>query len=353
MPGPAYCFERGDWAPDFVLPDVLGVPVQLYRKSNGKPMVLLFCARDHEHMLDPFAKRAAAFDSAELFIVTRLTQAENKALANRVVLPFALLADRPGEVSAAYRGAGPGGPADPALTTYTLGIDRRILHVDRGDDANAQAERALECLEARLSAGDPPLAAQAAPVLCVPDVLDSTVCDELIEIWHKHGNRPSGSISTRNPEGETFDDDVKIRRDHFVTDRALNIRLSNLVGRRIAPAMAKAFCFEASRFEEFKICRYDADDGGHFRPHRDNSSRRTAHRRFAMSLLLNDVDDYDGGGLRFAEYGPRLYRPPAGAAVVFSCSLLHELTKVTRGHRYVLLAFLFGEAEERLRRSLR
>ena len=66
-----------------------------------------------------------------------------------------------------------------------------------------------------------------------------------------------------------------------------------------------------------------------------------------MSLLLNDPDEYEGGELRFAEYGPELYRPAAGDAVIFSCSLLHEVLPVRQGRRFVLLCFLFGDEEAR------
>jgi hypothetical protein len=54
---------------------------------------------------------------------------------------------------------------------------------------------------------------------------------------------------------------------------------------------------------------------------------------------------YQGGQLRFPEYGPELYRPAPGAALLFSCSHLHEVLNVTAGRRFVLLSFLFaGEA---------
>ena len=43
------------------------------------------------------------------------------------------------------------------------------------------------------------------------------------------------------------------------------------------------------------------------------------------------------------------YRPPTGGAVVFSCSLLHEVRAVTRGTRYAFLPFLHDEAGEQVR----
>jgi predicted 2-oxoglutarate/Fe(II)-dependent dioxygenase YbiX len=58
---------------------------------------------------------------------------------------------------------------------------------------------------------------------------------------------------------------------------------------------------------------------------------------------VNLNESYDGGHLRFPEFGPHLYRPAPGGAVVFSCSHLHEVTRVTGGRRFALLSFLFGE----------
>ncbi len=75
----------------------------------------------------------------------------------------------------------------------------------------------------------------------------------------------------------------------------------------------------------------------YFRAHRDNGTPQTADRTFAVSLNLNE--DYDGGELVFPEYGPTRYKPKAGAAAVFSCSLLHEALPVTHGRRFVLTTF--------------
>jgi predicted 2-oxoglutarate/Fe(II)-dependent dioxygenase YbiX len=98
----------------------------------------------------------------------------------------------------------------------------------------------------------------------------------------------------------------------------------------------KQFDIECRRVEEIKIACYDR--GGYCRVHRDNQSPSTAHRQFAVSLALSD--DYEGGSLRFPKYGMRAYRPPRRGAVVFHCGLLHEVTNVTAGERFVLLTFL-------------
>jgi predicted 2-oxoglutarate/Fe(II)-dependent dioxygenase YbiX len=71
-------------------------------------------------------------------------------------------------------------------------------------------------------------------------------------------------------------------------------------------------------------------------------------RRFAVSLNLN-LGEYEGGLLRFPEFGSQVYTAPAGGAVVFSCSLLHEATPVTRAKRFAFLPFLYDDAAAKVR----
>jgi predicted 2-oxoglutarate/Fe(II)-dependent dioxygenase YbiX len=101
--------------------------------------------------------------------------------------------------------------------------------------------------------------------------------------------------------------------------------------------------------ERYIVSCYAAEDGAHFRAHRDNTTKGTAHRRFAVSVNLND--DFDGGEVSFPEYGPRSFKAPPGGAVVFSCSLLHAVSKVTRGRRYAFLPFLYDDEAAKLREA--
>jgi predicted 2-oxoglutarate/Fe(II)-dependent dioxygenase YbiX len=101
--------------------------------------------------------------------------------------------------------------------------------------------------------------------------------------------------------------------------------------------------------ERYIVACYAAEHGGHFRAHRDNTTKGTAHRRFAASINLND--DFDGGEISFPEYGPRSFKPPVGGAVVFSCSLLHTVSRMTRGRRYAFLPFLYDEDAAKIRQA--
>ena len=117
----------------------------------------------------------------------------------------------------------------------------------------------------------------------------------------------------------------------------------------LLPELRRAFGFETASFEALRVGCYDAAAGGFFRRHRDNSTPYTAHRSFAMSLNLN-TGEYEGGQLRFPEFGRDLYEAEAGGAVVFSCNLLHEALPVTRGRRFAVFTFFadaVGAARER------
>jgi predicted 2-oxoglutarate/Fe(II)-dependent dioxygenase YbiX/peroxiredoxin len=182
-----------------------------------------------------------------------------------------------------------------------------------------------------------------APVLMLPNVFERELCDRLISFYEADGGTDSGFM--REVSGKTVlvnDPKHKRRKDYNIQDMDLINEVKTRIARRIVPEIAKAFQFNVTRMERFLVACYAAEDGGHFDSHRDNTTKGTAHRRFAVSLNLND--DYEGGELSFPEYGKRRFKPAPGAAVVFSCSLLHAASKVMRGRRYVFLPFLYDEA---------
>lgn len=71
-----------------------------------------------------------------------------------------------------------------------------------------------------------------------------------------------------------------------------------------------------------------------------------------MTINLN-AEEFEGGELRFPEFGRRTYRAPTGGAVVFSCSMVHEALPVTRGRRYATLPFLYDDEAAKIREATR
>jgi peroxiredoxin/predicted 2-oxoglutarate/Fe(II)-dependent dioxygenase YbiX len=189
-----------------------------------------------------------------------------------------------------------------------------------------------------------------APVLVIPDVFEPEFCRHLIGLYEQHGGTESGFM--REVDGKTVpvhDRSHKSRKDFTITDPTLMRQVQARIVRRVNPEIEKVHFFKPTRMERYIVSCYAAEDGGHFRAHRDNTTKGTAHRRFAVSINLNA--DFDGGEVSFPEYGPRSYKAPLGGAVVFSCPLLHAVSSVTRGRRYAFLPFIYDDEAAKIREA--
>jgi predicted 2-oxoglutarate/Fe(II)-dependent dioxygenase YbiX len=321
---------RGERAPDFALPRSSGEdgPVRLYGLVGGRPAVLLLAGPAPDvHLADlaGLAERLGSVDEQlDVLVVAQQPSPQ---------LPEAFH-DPEGHVHAAY------GATDGRPTAVVLDHNVRVVDALAVGDVEVAAASILDLLP-RWPADHVEVAPRLAPVLFVPDALAPERCQQLIERWETEGAVETGvETIVEGARAEATDVRRKRRRDHTVEDQQLLRELTRHIGDRVFPELAKAFAFQAGGFEGFKIGCYTADDRGHFEAHRDNLSSATAHRRFGLTLNLND--DYDGGELRFGEYGPTRYRPAAGEALVFSGSHLHEVLPVERGRRFVLLSFVLA-----------
>lgn len=224
----------------------------------------------------------------------------------------------------------------------------RVLHVERfGDGASDRLFSYLHSLP-------PPerftgMEVQA-PILVLPNVFEAELCQRLISLYDTHGGSESGFM--REIDGKTvavMDGSHKKRRDYLVRDPNIRRQIQIRIHRRVRPEIARIFSFEATRMERYLVGCYTEEDGGHFRAHRDNTTKGTAHRRFAVSINLNH--DFEGGEVSFPEYSSRTFKSPAGGAIIFPCALLHAVSRVTRGRRYAFLPFLYDDAAAMMREA--
>lgn len=339
--------DRGERAPDFVLPCQDGTSTRFYAEAGGRPAALLFYDADAVDELRHFAEvlNDCSAGTVALFAVKCDDASGDPQVSRGSEDLFPIFSDTQGRVRVAYRLDTTDKP-----TLFVLDPNLRVLASLFLQDVDSTARQVMAVLDASLSQVDAVEITSQAPVLLIPRVLDPESCQELINVWETQGHVATGVEQSRQDRREdTISPDIKRRYDHIVMDEDLLRRLSSAIGRRVMPEVHKAFAFRATRFEGFKIVCYDAATGGFFHAHRDNLSPATAHRRFALSLNLNA--GYKGGFLRFPEYGPHLYSPDAGSVLVFSCSHLHEVTEMTQGRRFALLSFLFGEGDIRTPRA--
>ena len=322
---------RGERAPDFVTPTQDGTQTRFYGHAGGRPTLLVFA---EESYLDHLIQIYPVPSDFDLFAVVRDPPTATTP-------PFTLFIDGDGVISTAFK------VEDHSVAiAYVLDLNLRVLYTFELDDSSDAIQLTQAALDEHATYPRARSITQAAPVLLIPNILDAEICQLLTEIWERGETQATGvEQSVDGGREERLSEELKRRRDFIVTDEELIKVLSSNVGRRVIPELRKAFVYDATRFEGFKIVCYEGEVAGFFHAHRDNLSPSTTHRRFAMSLNLNE--DYDGGQLRFPEYGEELYKPDLGAAVLFSCSHLHEVLPVTAGRRFALLSFLFGDEVER------
>ena len=346
--------ECGDRVPPFALSDQNGtVRNPLSDEFSGKPMILLFECEEAQPG-SSFETALAALRDAKpdwarsdtvVFAITRRSPADNRRLHDALALPYSVLSDASGAAFRSYGLAPP--PPNCPFVTFALDTAMRAIEIVAGAEPKTHASRAIEKISA-LKADDPAAPMKRhPPVLVVPGALTPEDCARVIQVWH----RPVKTWNTDGLISEGFaaeKGDFKVRNDSYgrvlqlvVRDRDLQKYLDAKLARRVLTEIAKAFQTKVSQREDYRIAGYDAAERGNLPVHRDNPTPETKHRRFTMSVTLN-AEAFDGGALRFPEYGGQGYLVPTGTAVVWSCALLHEVLPVVSGQRFILGTHLFG-----------
>ncbi|WP_411288449.1 2OG-Fe(II) oxygenase [Phenylobacterium sp.] len=343
---PAPPLSVGDLAPWFVAPTPSNA-VFNFSTLSGRYVLLTFLPTGRPARA-AFMQAAAALgrriDDHNLAAFTVITDAQSIATARDRAPGMRWFLDADRAVSRLYGAIDEAGVEHPFCLLLDPSL-RVLAHAPL-----AEYRRVFDEIE-RL----PPVDAYAgaalhAPVLIVPRVFEPAFCRRLIDHYDAVGGTPSGVM--RDVGGKTVGvmGSFKKRRDVFIDDPDFRDEIATRLARRLIPSMRRAFQFKPTRMERYLVACYDAAEGGYFRPHRDNETLGTAHRVFAVSINLN-AEAFDGGDLRFPEFGQRTYRPPTGGAVVFSCSLQHEATPVTRARRYAFLPFFYDEVGAALREA--
>lgn len=323
----------GDHCPVFACPDVDGGRFEFQSHIYGRPTVMIFlddkAIPDVQPLLD-------GLDAGKAQVLALSTRPAKKVSAERKKAgwPHQTLADGGGEITKAF--AQLSGVAAPAV--YVLDPNQRIAGIRALDDK--AAAWANDVVGAVTFPAEGETIRRMAPVLLIPRILEPEACDWLIDLWH-NGQRRTGEVSLGQSKGNVSSvvKNLKRREDYIIQDVETQNKIINQMFPRLIPEVEKIFYYSGWGFEAFRVGCYHAEDAGFFGVHRDNKNQTTRNRRYALTVNLN-TGDYEGGKLRFPEYGPELFEPPRGGAVLFSCSMLHEVVPVTAGRRFTLLSFL-------------
>ena len=333
---------EGDSIPAVGLRDQEDTIVPIYHESiAGDRVVLFLCDDGHEaeslKEIRRYSELAEAFkrQNVHVFVVTRRTVDDNRALAEKLGLKFRILSDPKGKLLPAF---GLNTAGKRPKSQHVSAVLRPNLRIAKILDGKSQADAALAGCEALASKDAAPVIEAQAPVLIVDEIFSPKFCDFLIDLWER-GEKHKDQVTSEF--GDRRDDLVKRRTDHIIFETEVCLQIHDYLTRRLVREMVKAFRFRVTDAEHYRIGCYDAESGGYFRRHRDTGTPQLKDRQFALSLNLN-TGDYEGGQIRFPEFGQQLYQPPRGGGVVFSCSLLHEALPVTNGRRFALFTFFKG-----------
>jgi predicted 2-oxoglutarate/Fe(II)-dependent dioxygenase YbiX/peroxiredoxin len=342
----------GDPAPTFTA-RASNNPRFVFDTIAGRYILLTFVrsssAPEERAVIDAIAAQSAGFDdiNACWFIVSSDPQDEVEGALPLRMPGIRAFHDLDLSIHRSY------GVPDGAgvATSFLISPRMQVIGTVTGGDPQEHASRLIGALAQQVPVTGLFGAFGPPPILIIPNILEPDFCRMLITGYEKNGGEVSGFMREEN--GRTvpkYDSSHKVRRDWNIDDPQIVKAIQARFMRRVVPEIHKAYNFKVTRMERYIVSCYDAVEGGHFRAHRDNTTRGTAHRRFACSVNLN-AEEFEGGNLRFPEFGPQTYRPPTGGCVIFGCSLLHEATRVTKGKRYAFLPFLYDDEAARIRQE--
>lgn len=331
MVNPTAGLTPGDKAPNIEFPGPDQVARNLYNEFCALPVAILVCESWPDWPLPDVSSRTA-------LIIVAGSSGSNPDQLDESPEQLFWLNSRSDIVS----------ELSPSGEPVLIGLDAN--HVVVSTLAVTSAKQLSSALADLLLQTRPPEHSSAIsssmPALVVRAALEPAFCRELINHHETQDAETSGVYRMIGGKSVYVSDkDTKVRTECRIDGGALLRDLEARMQRRVLPEIYKCFQFPVTRYEGFKVVCYDADEGGHFVAHRDNDGPDTAHRRFALTVNLN-TEDYEGGGLRFPEYSADHFAPATGDAIVFSCSVAHEVLRLKRGRRFALISFFYGDNDQ-------
>ena len=336
--------ETGDRIPNFSLQDQSGEYLEFYTTMiAGGPIVFVVFAGDGEgnkSLLLSLEKKLPEFsaENAHLIVIGTDTFESYAVLRQKLDFHYTLLADPGRQIAEWFLGSAQA----QEFAVFVLDPNQRLIsfQTEVNGEVSAIISHALQELKRIAPKNKPRIISVVAPVLVIPNVFSPDYCRQLIDLWESEGHEHAQvSGSKAEDQGREVNYGYFIRKDHTIVDKERTRELTNIIGSRLGPELQKVFLYDKLIFEPYAIGCYETADAGFFKAHRDNFNENLQHRRYAFTINLNS-EEYEGGDLRFPEYGTDYYRPPTGGAIVFSCSLLHEVLPMTKGRRFILQGFI-------------
>jgi len=106
----------------------------------------------------------------------------------------------------------------------------------------------------------------------------------------------------------------------------------------------KFWNYELTEIERIQFTHYVSEENGMYVSHIDSMPwEKPTNRKLSLVVQLSDPSEYEGGDLKLhLANTPTTITKQRGMTVFFPSHTLHEVTPVTKGERYSLVAWVHG-----------
>jgi len=161
----------------------------------------------------------------------------------------------------------------------------------------------------------------------VQDFLTGAECSDIVESYRVTDEGQAATIRSVRRSTIAFLSEERTEKLRAKVWKAL-VRANHLTGD-----------FSISSMEPLQLARYGKGD--YYGQHLDIGPGKARMRKLSVSIQLSDAQSYDGGDLVMWGHQVPMERS-RGTLVAFPSYLVHEVTPVTRGERYSLVAWASG-----------
>lgn len=170
------------------------------------------------------------------------------------------------------------------------------------------------------------------------NVFSKEECDKIIELGC------SLSLQRALTQGESTETAPTVRKSNvsWISPSPESEWIFRKLTDLVNDSNSKFFGFDLWGFgEPLQFTKYEAPDGK-YDQHIDRMSK-TATRKLSVVIQLTDPSEYDGGDLSlYTSAEPSLMHKGLGNVCLFPSYVLHQVSPVTRGTRYSLVAWVTG-----------
>ena len=170
-------------------------------------------------------------------------------------------------------------------------------------------------------------------------IFDDLDCENIITL----GKRLGCSRGTLGVEQST-DDSYRISNTSWISPSHYTSWIFERISEVVQNTNHYHYRYKLSRIERIQFTEYKGSENGMYRTHTDPMNwPRSEDRKLSVTIPLVAPEKYDGGQLSLYPTGKeQIVEQKKGTAILFASHVVHEVSPVTRGIRYSLVAWIHG-----------